>query len=91
MTHFDACMKQYGLHDTKISNAEVNCDGIEFKFQDGVYLYDSNGRLTEKTGPCRMKVHIRDFDVNRIYEHTEIKYICKSKIKEMEFPNFLKL
>lgn len=91
MTHFEPCMNQYCLHDTKITNVEIKCDAIEFVFQSGVYLYDSNRRLTEKTGPCSMKVYINDFNIDRIYEHTEIKHIYKSKIKEIKFSDFLKL
>ena len=91
MTHFEAYMKQYGLHDTEINKVEVTCDGIEFAFQSGVYVYDPSGKLPEKTEPCRMKLHIHDFDMDRLYEHTVVKHIYKSKIKEIEFSDFLKL
>ena len=91
MTIFEPCISQYGLHDTTINKVEITNNSIVFNFHNGVYLFDFNGRLTEKSGPCNMKVFIKDLNVEKFYEPVEIKDIYKSKIKEMEFQDFLEL
>ena len=91
MTNFEPCISQYGLHDTTINKVELKNNSIVFDFHNGVYLYDFNRKLTEKTDPCSMKIFIIDFNIDKAYEHIEIKHIYKSKIKEMKFQDFLKL
>ena len=91
MTNFEPCISQFGLHDTTINKVELKNNSIVFDFHNGVYLYDFNRKLTKKTEPCSMNVFINDFNIEKAYEHVEIKQIYKSKIKEIIFQDFLKL
>lgn len=89
MKHFEPYISRYCLHDTTVSKVDIKSGCIELGFQKGVYLFDRDGLPTEKTGPCCMKIYVKDLDADRIHQHMEIKRIRNSKIKEADFPDFL--
>ena len=82
---------QYGLHDTVINRITRTDVGIIFEFDDGVYLLDSTGKETALSKNCKLELKINYFDVQKMYEHIEIKRILKNKIEEIEYAEFEEL
>lgn len=79
---------QYGLHDTIINRITRTNVGIILEFNDGVYLLDDTGKETVLSKKCNLELKINFFDRQKMYEHIEIKRICKKKIEEIEYDEF---
>ena len=79
---------QYGLHDTVINKITRTNVGIILEFDDGVYLLDDTGKETVLSKKCNLELKINFFDRQKMYEHIEIKRICKKKIEEIEYDEF---
>lgn len=79
---------QYGLHDTVINKITRTNVGIILEFDDGVYLLDDTGKETVLSKKCNLELKINFFDRQKMYEHIEIKRICKKKIEEIEYEEF---
>ena len=58
------------------------------EFDNGVYLLDDSGHETELSKKCYLKVKINFFDRRNMFEHIEIKRICKKKIEKIEYEEF---
>lgn len=79
---------QYGLHDTIINRITRTDDGIILEFDNGVYLLDDSGHETVLSKKCNLELKINFFNTQKMYEHIEIKRICKKKIEEIEYDEF---
>ena len=79
---------QYGLHDTVINRINCTKSGIILEFDNGVYLLDETGRETVLSNKCYLKIEINFFNRRKMFEHIEIKRICKNKIEEIEYAEF---
>ena len=79
---------QYGLHDTVINKITRTNVGIILEFDDGVYLLDDTGKETVLSKKCNLELKINFFDRQKMYEHIEIKRICKKKIEKIEYDEF---
>ncbi len=64
--------------------------GIELYFENGVYVSKEKGEEFELSEACKIVITISDFDPTKTYEHITVTKIRKSKIKEIEFTDFLK-
>lgn len=82
---------QYGLHDTEINRITRTDVGIILEFNNGVYLLDDTGKEIVLSKKCYLELKINFFDRQKMFEHIEIKRICKKKIKEIEYDEFEEL
>ena len=83
--------KKYALHDTEINKVTIHNGGIELHLDNGVYLVDDNGKEMEFSAPCRVSIVINTFNFANVWEHITIMKFRKSKVKEIDFDEFLKL
>lgn len=82
---------EYGLHDTAVNEIVIEETGLTLLFREGVYILDDTSKETSLSKPCKMIIHIEDFDKNRPFEHCSF-YLCNKKhFSEVEFSDIKKL
>lgn len=87
---FDNIIK-YALHDTEISKVVYNNNfKITFCFKTGIYLLNQIGKEAEKTQQCVLDIFLRS-NADPCLNFIEVKKFYKSRHKDIEFKDFIKL
>ena len=82
---------EYGLHDTSVNDIIIGENGLNFLFQEGVYILNDAGKETTISKPCKMSVNIECFDRNRLFEHCTFYKCYKNRVSEVDFAEIKKL